>query len=110
MLRGSIAAEATAALGHTSKGKSGGVNGRGYPSLAFRRHQRRASHGYPRPFTPPDLPFDVWPRAAVASAAIEPHSIVALAALAEAAISDDLDAVAVRECPLQRRVELRRGS
>jgi len=56
------------------------------------------------------LPFDVWPRAAVASAAIEPHSIVALAALAEAAISDDLDAVAVRECPLQRRVELRRGS
>jgi len=56
------------------------------------------------------LPFDVWPRAAVASAAIEPHSIVALAALAEAAISDDLDAVAVRECPLQRRVELCRGS
>src|SRR5437870_35644 len=44
MLWGSIAAEATAALGHTSKGKSGGVNGRGYPSLAFRRHQRRASH------------------------------------------------------------------
>src|SRR2546427_10635467 len=50
------------------------------------------------------------PRAAVASAAIEPHSIVALAALAEAAISDDLDAVAVRECALQRRVEFCRGS
>src|SRR2546425_8614347 len=44
MRGGSIAAEATAVLGHTSKGKSGGVNGRGYPSLAFRRHQRRASH------------------------------------------------------------------
>src|SRR2546430_16481776 len=44
MLWGSIAAEATAALGHTSKGKSGGVNGRGYPSLAFRRHQWRARH------------------------------------------------------------------
>jgi hypothetical protein len=43
MLWGSIAAEATAALGHTSKGKSGGANGRGYPSLAFRRHHQRTS-------------------------------------------------------------------
>ena len=39
---GSIAAEATAALGHTSKGKSGGVNGRGCRSRTCRRHQRRA--------------------------------------------------------------------
>src|SRR5437870_13732932 len=39
---GSIAAEATAALGHTSKGKSGGVNGRGCLSRTCRRHQRRA--------------------------------------------------------------------
>src|SRR5712691_5719331 len=41
MLWGSIAAEATAALGHTLKGNSGGVNGRGCPSLAFLRHHRR---------------------------------------------------------------------
>src|SRR5712692_12053647 len=42
MLWGSIAAEATAALGHMPKGKSGGVNGRGCPALAFLRHHRRA--------------------------------------------------------------------
>src|SRR5439155_15082508 len=65
---------------------------------------------HPRPFTPPDLPFDVWPSAAVASAAIEPHCIVASPALAETAVPDDLDAVAVLECPLQRRIQLCRGS
>src|SRR5437660_11838325 len=74
--------------------------------LVRRKCRRNASARHPRPFTPPDGPVDMEPRAAVASAAIEPYSIVALAALAEAAISDDLDAVAVRECPLQRRVRI----
>jgi len=57
-----------------------------------------------RPFAPADLPFDVGVRAAVAQAAIKPHRIVALPALAEAAIPNHLDAVAVRKCLLQRRV------
>jgi len=47
------------------------------------------------------LPFDRWPSAAVTSAAIERHRIIASPALTEAAIPDDLDAVAVLECPLQ---------
>ena len=43
MLWGSIAAEATAALGSMSTGTSGGVNGRGCLALAFLRHFRRTS-------------------------------------------------------------------
>src|SRR6266700_2607417 len=43
ILWGSIAAEATAALGYTPKGKSDGVNGRGCSSLAFLRHYRRTN-------------------------------------------------------------------
>src|SRR5437899_2757314 len=43
MLWGSIAAEATAALGAMSTGTSGGVNGRGCLALALLRHHRRTS-------------------------------------------------------------------
>src|SRR5207247_1717084 len=43
MLWGSIAAEATAALGSMSTGTSGGVNGRVCLALAFLRHFRRSS-------------------------------------------------------------------
>src|SRR5207247_1598384 len=61
ILWGSIAAEATAALGYTPKGKSDGVNGRGCSSLAFLRHYRRTSperlrqhHQRRKVFRPPE--------------------------------------------------------
>src|SRR2546425_12172995 len=73
--------------------------------LVRRKCRRNASARHPRPFTPPDVPVDMEPRAAVASAAIEPHSIVAVAAPAGAGVTDGLAAGAVRGCPLEGAAE-----
>src|SRR2546430_5849519 len=48
--------------------------------LVRRKGRRNASARHPRPFTPPDVPVDMEPRAAVASAASEPPTIVAVTA------------------------------